>query len=212
MLFKLTRFLGPLVKMIENMLNDIAIFMVLFALDLIIFATIGTLLFSSVSSYANLYESLKTLFSSSLGNFDYTILANNGKSEILGTIYVTLVVVTNNILILNLLIAILSSTYAMLESKKLVLYINEILTLRNSLEYERNCSSLISTFPPFNFVALLLCPFIILARKPRRLNEVLFHLEYAPFLLLLTLLYLTLNVLLVPLGYVKANLVNLHQL
>lgn len=60
MLFKLTRFLGPLVKMIESMVNDIVIFMVLFVIELIIFATIGTLLFSSVPNYKSLYEAIKT--------------------------------------------------------------------------------------------------------------------------------------------------------
>ena len=211
MLFKLTRFLGPLVKMVENMLNDIAIFMVLFVIELIIFASIGSLLFSSISSFDSLYTSLKTLFSYALGNFDFVTLANNDKSEILGTLYVIIVVVANNILILNLLIAILSSTYALLESKKLVLYINEILSLRSTLEYDKNWSSIVSTFSPFNLVSAMFCPFILIARNPKKLNNILFHLEYIPLLWLITPAYLALNLVLIPFGYIKGNILNLQQ-
>ena len=103
--------------MIESMINDIVIFMVFFAIGLIIFASIGTLLFNSVSNYDSFYLSLKNLISTAMGNLNYLILANNDKSEYLGTIYLTIVIIVNNILILNLLIAILSSTYFLLEKK-----------------------------------------------------------------------------------------------
>ena len=138
MLFRLTRFLGPLIKMIQNMINDIIIFMVLFVIQLIVFATIATLLFASVGDYASLSESLKTLFSAALGTFDFNVIGSNDKSEILGDAFLVVFIILNMILLLNLLIAILSSTYAQLEDKKLVLYINEILKLRNTLEYDKN--------------------------------------------------------------------------
>ena len=91
--------------------------MVLFAIELIIFASIGTLLFNSVSNYDSFYSSLKTLISTAMGNFDYLILANNDKSEYQGTIYLTIVIIANNILILSLLIAILSITYFSLKRR-----------------------------------------------------------------------------------------------
>ena len=91
LLFKLTRFLGPLVKMIQNMMTDIAIFMVLFGIQLIIFASIGTLLFPSISSYGSLYESIKTVYSAALGNFDFTTLSSNDKSQYLGDAYLAII-------------------------------------------------------------------------------------------------------------------------
>ena len=212
MLFKLTRFLGPLVKMIENMLNEMIIFMVLFTIELIIFASVGSILFNTISDYDGMYAALKILFSSALGNFDFTTLQNNTKGEVVGTIYIVIVVVVNNILILNLLIAILSSTYALLEDKKLVLYINEILSLRSTLEYDKNCSSIVSTFPPFNLIALMFCPFIVFINKPKKLNNILFHIEYIPFILLIFPFYLALNLILIPFGYLKGNILNIQQI
>ena len=212
MLFKLTRFLGPLVKMIENMLNDIAIFMVLFVIELVMFASIGVLLFNSITNYSSMYDAMKTLFSTALGNFDFLILALNDKSEKLGTAYLICFMITNNILILNLLIAVLSSNYALLESKKLVLYINEILALRNMLEYDKNWSAIVSTFPPFSIIATAFTPFIIFTKKSEKLSSILFHIEYIPFLSLITPIYIALNLILIPFGYIKGNFLNLQQI
>jgi hypothetical protein len=123
--------------MIQNMLYDTLIFMVLFGTQIVVFASIGNLLFSSTDAYKDFYTSLKTLFNAALADYDFDDLKDNNKSEYLGDIFLVSFIVLNNILLLNLLIAILSSTYAMLEQKKLVLYINEILRLRPSMEYDK---------------------------------------------------------------------------
>jgi hypothetical protein len=138
LLFRLTRFLGPLVKMIQNMMTDILIFMILFLIQLIIFASVGNLLFASVTEYSSFYEANITLFSSALGNFDFTVLDDSDKSWYISDSFLFVFLILNLVLLLNLLIAILSSTYALLENKKLVLYINEILKLRSTLEYDKN--------------------------------------------------------------------------
>lgn len=212
LLFRLTRFLGPLVKMIQNMMTDIAIFMVLFGIQLIIFASIGTLLFPSISSYESLYESIKTVFGAALGNFDFTTLSSNNKSQYLGDAYLAVIMIINNILLLNLLVAILSSTYALLEDKKMVLYINEILKLRNTLEYDRNCSSLVSSFPPWNVISIILMPLIIIIKRPVHINNILFHLNYLPLFVLVSAAYLASNALLLPVAYIKGVYVTLQQI
>ena len=56
-----------------------------------------------------------TLFTSAMGNFDFGILHDSNKGLITGEIYLVVFVIFNLILILNLLIAILASTYASLE-------------------------------------------------------------------------------------------------
>ena len=209
LLFRLTRFLGPLIKMLQNMIYDMAIFLILYGTQLLVFASIGNLLFSSVNPYSSLYSALKILFSSSLGNFDFAVLASNNKSQILGDIYLIIFIILNNILLLNLLIAILSSTYALLEDKKVVLYINEIIKLRSSLEYNEKWSSLISTFPPWNLIAVVLTPFIMVKPNPTKANNILLHIEYFPMLVLLVLVYLTLNIVLIPLAYIKGVFIHI---
>ena len=210
LLFRLTKFLGPIVKMIQNMMYDITIFMILFGIELIIFASIGTLLFSSISDYSDLYTTIKTLFEVAMGSWDFSVLSSNNKSAYLGDIFTFFVVIINNILLLNLLIAILASTYALLENKKNVMYIIEILKLRSSLEYDKNCSSLVSAFPPLNFIIALFSPFIVCMKNSSWLNTILFHIEYLPLLVLISAVYWTLNILLIPIAYFKGIFINMY--
>ena len=72
--FRLTRFFGPLIKMVEQMLQDIAVFMILYLVQLVLFASIAHLLFSDISSYRGLFTSMKTLFDVSLGNYSFLTL------------------------------------------------------------------------------------------------------------------------------------------
>lgn len=101
------------------------------------FACVGNLLFSDIEIYGNFYDSLITLFDATIGNYEFSEFSESNKGKYVGNSFLMLFIILNNILLLNLLIAILSRTYALLEEKKLVLYINEILKLRPSLEYDK---------------------------------------------------------------------------
>jgi uncharacterized integral membrane protein len=144
--------------------------------------------------------------------YDFDDLSSTAKNQYIADAFLVLFIVLFNILLLNLLIAILSSTYAMLEGEKLVLYINEILKLRSTLEYDKQCSALVSSFPPYNIIALLFSPFIMIKKEPVTLNLVLFHIEYAPLLLILLIVFIAGNLVLIPFAYIKGIYVNLQQL
>lgn len=137
------------------MVWDIVIFMVLFTIVMVIFASIGNLLFYTEHGYETFYDTMVTLFSSALGEFDMNGLDNSNKGKLVGEVYIISFIILCNILTLNLLIAILAGTYALLEKQKLVLYINEILKLRPSLQYDQVGSGLVSTFSPWNFFPLV---------------------------------------------------------
>ena len=99
--FRLTRFFGPLIKMVEQMLMDIFVFMLLYLVQLILFASIAHILFTDVPSYHGLYTGSKTLFDVSLGNYSFKTLQGNSKSDTLGDLFVILFLIINNILLLN---------------------------------------------------------------------------------------------------------------
>jgi hypothetical protein len=148
--------------MVQMMIKDILIFLVLFGCDLMIFGCIGNLLFVSVEEYETLNNSLVTLFTSAMGNFDFHILLNTNKGVIVGEIYLLVLILFNMVFVLNLLIAILAKTYSALEEKKLVLYINDILKLRPMMEYNSNCSALVASFAPLNIISLVFSPFFFI--------------------------------------------------
>lgn len=74
--------------MIYNMLWDISIFMVLFAIILVIYSSIGNLLFYTESGYGNFQDTMVTLFGSALGNFDLNALDSSNKGEVVGKIFI----------------------------------------------------------------------------------------------------------------------------
>ena len=157
--FRLTRFFGPLYKMIEQMLKDIIVFMALYAMQLVLFACVGHILFSDIPEYDGIFTGTKTLFDASLGNYAFVTLKGNAKGSLLGDLFLIFFVVINHILLINLLIAILSSTYSFYESHGMSLYVSGILQMRSATEYENRYGALVACFPPWNVFIL---PFLSL--------------------------------------------------
>ena len=119
LLMRLTRILGPLVTMLRFMMIEIGRFMLLYVTMLLVFACVGTLLFSDTVEYDTLPHSMRTLFDASLANTDFAIFETSKQPELVGVIYLVLFVITSHVLILNLLIAILATTHQSLEERKI---------------------------------------------------------------------------------------------
>ena len=201
--FRLTRFFGPLFKMIEQMLQDISVFMLLYLMQLILFACVGHILFSEIAAYEGIYTGSKTLFDASLGNYSFLTLEGNSKSDLLGDLFTIGFIVINHILLINLLIAILSSTYALYEQHGVSLYVNGILQMRPAAEYNSRYGALVSTFPPWNVFLLPFIPFYLLKKDTKKLNRFAFHLTYLPILLISFMLFAAAHIIIIPFAYFK---------
>ena len=202
-MFRLTKFLGPLIKMIIFMIWEIIIFMILFIIVLVIYSSIGTLLFYTVLSYQDFWTTFITLFSAALGNFDFTVLNSQPKGQLTGDLYLMSFLMLTAILFLNLLVAILTSVYSNLETKKFVLYISEILKLRSSLDWDKRTSGLTSTPPPWNLLSLLMSPFYFTKVNQVKLNTFVLHVCYIPVLLITSLIFIAFNFFILPFAFLK---------
>ena len=107
---RLNRLIGPLLKIIFHMSQDILKFCLLLAIVLLSFASIGIVRFV-VPPFFTFRSSIITLFGWMLGDFNYDDMKPEG---VQGIIFLTLYLIINMVLLLNLLIGILSSTYAIL--------------------------------------------------------------------------------------------------
>ena len=68
--------IGPLLKIVQKMANDFINFMVIYALLLIMFSLIGNLNFLFYCpEYETLFNSFITLLDSSMGNYDFGVMA-----------------------------------------------------------------------------------------------------------------------------------------
>jgi hypothetical protein len=76
LMLKLTKTFGPLIRIIVVMLKELGTFLVLWLIQLFIFACIGEMVFGSLTQYHGFFDVLILLFQSSLGMWDLTIYDN----------------------------------------------------------------------------------------------------------------------------------------
>lgn len=120
-----------------------------------------------------------------------------------GKIYMIIVLMMNLVLLLNLIIAILSNTFAIFEPRSLALYYDGVIDNIAMYKYSKAFGALICGSPPFNLLMLPVLPFYIFTSIPKleHYNKYAMQVMYAPVLLFSILLFFTLNLMLMPIGY-----------
>ena len=116
----LTNTFGPLIIITVQMMKNMSTFFVLFLINLIAFACVGILSFGNMKEYATLESTLVMFFESALGAWDMTIYENAGSEskQWFGVLFHIAVLIVNMLLLLNLVIAIMSDTFAKLTDLK----------------------------------------------------------------------------------------------
>jgi len=112
-------------------------------------------------------------------------------------------------LLLNLAIAIISSTFNSLEAKKISLFYKEILEVMPFYKFDKYYGSMISSFPPFN---VLFLPFIIILSFIKekktliKLNNYWAFFTFSPVYLISMIVFTIANFLFIPFTYFTVNL------
>jgi len=124
-------------------------------------------------------------------------------------LFVLVFLIVNTVLFLNLVIAILSSTYALYEDKKLGLYYEVIVAQFPAMEFDDKFGFIPCAQPPLN---LMIAPFELLTIFPfsdeflKKYNTFLCHLIYLPVMVTVTTYFIIANVLWIPFAYLKQTL------
>lgn len=212
--FYVSRFFGPLIKILANMLIDLVKFMVIMGISFFIFCCIGSTLFRDLTSYANIQTAMLTLFQAALGGFDFTVFYDLDSTVLktLGFIFLTGYLIFMMITLLNFVIAILSDTYAFLSNQSQSLYLKEVILLEHRLGHEKNLSCIVSAWVPFNLILIPLVPFILIFNKYEIINSIILHIVYIPFSLFALTCYITVVVLMYPFAYLVVLLFRLKLL
>jgi hypothetical protein len=149
------------------MQQDFFNFVILYCLITLMFGIVGNLNFLyDLTEFEGIFESILTVIDASLGNYDITIFDKiaNENMALFGKIYMITIIVMFNILLMNLVIAILANTYSNFESGSTGLYLSKILSTRDEMEYDQNYGAFLSAMPPIN---ILQFPFILPAMTIR---------------------------------------------
>ena len=121
------------------MMGDLGLFYVLWSIILLTFTSIGCLVFADLPEYSNFFAALFMHFEASLGSWSIDMFCTEGSDSTqcwVGRLYILVLLSVNMVLLLNLIIAILSSTYAFYEDKKLGLYYEVLVGRFNVMEYD----------------------------------------------------------------------------
>ena len=205
-LFTLTmsRTFGPLIFIFIAMMKDVAVFIIIFMLQLMVFACIGNILFINLEGrYDTFGYCLLTLYQASLGEFNYEefdIFLETRR--IIGKVYLTIYLLLSAILAINLLIAILSTTYAILWEQSAPLFYIENIQQRPLYKYSKRYGSLVSSFFPYYIFIPFVAPLLFMKNKIQ-INMLILHFEFIPIFLILYILFLSISLLLLPFCYLK---------
>ena len=201
LIFRGSEFLGPFLKVIQKLAKDIATFFLLYVIVLVSFASVGNLAFFHSDSYSNLFDAFMTLFSASVGGFDFQTIGS-----IFGKLFLALFLVISLIMLFNLLIAILSSTYASYEKKGRGLYLHEVLGLWENVQSGGHRGFLMMHNFPSHVLVLPFLPCFLCTRSDRskeRLDNFLQNIQFIAVLILHILFYLPVALLCLPFAYLK---------
>ena len=132
------------------------------------FATIGNMNFIyELKEYEGLFASVLTVIDASPGNFQFNIFegVQDEGMQLFGQILTMIIVITFNMLLFNLIIAILANTYDMFDLRATGLYLSKILHTRGELIYDENYGSFLAALPPINVIQVPFIPVALSLRK-----------------------------------------------
>jgi len=109
---------------------------------------------------------------------------------------------------LNLVIAILSETYARLSPQRLGLYYDSLIATLPALSYDKKYGSLILLPPPLNVITIFMMPYFAF-KDPKDpqikvCNKTLTKIFYFPFAFGLTTIFMMYNIIMIPFAYLSA--------
>ena len=117
-----------------------------------------------------------------------------------------IVVISFQILLFNLIIALLSKTYSIFENRSNGLFLKKILSKRSELIYDEYCGSFLVSIPPLDCFQLLFVPICI--HLPygspllKKLNDFQMVAQYVLFMLFTFFVFLAVSLALLPFAWI----------
>ena len=124
----------------------------------------------------------------------------------MGIVFHFILICVNLLLLMNLMIALMSDTYATLSEFKKSLYFTNIIKAMPHYQYDPTYACLITICPPFNILVFMFVPYFILSKNnnnKKKLNRVLLMIIYSPIAIILAFFFTAFNLLMLPFAYFK---------
>ena len=131
------------------------------------FSIVGNINFIyDLEEFETFTNSILTVIDASVGNFDTAtfVRITDPILRLVGEIYIISIVVCFNILLMNLIVAMLANTYELYDSKSNGLYLSKILSTRDELNYDNSYGAILSAAPPINVIQFPFVPVMTVLR------------------------------------------------
>lgn len=208
-----TEILGPIITTIMYMFADIKTFIVIWVIVLVMFTAVGILGFQEVVAIKTFGDGFIFWIQAALGDWDISVFDVYDESELnqpvkhkMG-IYFTLIYVFINILVLlNVVIAMMADTYALMTSVRKGLYNYNIIKSASSYQTDKYYGGLLLLTAPFSIIGFFLIPFYCCIKDKKRLerfNTRFYLFCHVCFYIPLSCIFVGLNLLMVPFAYLK---------
>ena len=212
-IIRASKFLGPMLHILTKVFTQVGKFMIgVYLTMFLVFLCMGRIMFLQLPEFSSPGRAILSLFSASLGQFDYSIFTQRQVLEPkFGYLYLTVFLAFVNIIALNFAISILSHRFNELQNVNNALYLKQILMIRQTLDVDKYYSGIISTFPPLN---LLNIPFALSlwAKKSKRLNTLVLNIFYLPVLLIGVVFFTATASILLPFSYILSIIEQMKNL
>lgn len=156
--------IGPFLRMMNLMLAEHILFILTFAVLLFMSAAVFTAMFYHISdSYTSFLVSMRTLWAAALATFDMEAF---GDYNIFGGLLLSIYLLLSNVMLLNLIIALLSNVYSNLMQRVDSGHHAVVIIYYDRWYWDDIYGILIFMPCPFTYLVTFAIPFLLLMKNP----------------------------------------------
>lgn len=211
--FRISQTFGPMFRILYSMVQDLIKFIIIWFVIIIMFSCVGILAFGELETFSDLNKSFQYFISSGLGEFDYAVFELvdevHGRHEQLyqsGVWFNILFLLINLVLMLNFVIAIMSSTFGNFEKVSVGLYMSTLIDAFPTRHWDDEFGSIACIATPISFIHFIALPMYLVVDSccPKyliRINMFISHLIFLPIGIFIWISLVFINLLLIPVAY-----------
>ena len=206
---------GPRVAMILKMVTDIVQFLIIYIMQLMAFALVASMAFVKIDQFNGFYETILYLYNASFGSYSLTLFDSYDRPEmrIIGQAFLIFFVFVNLILLLNMVIAMMGNTFGAMSEISKGVYNHAVLQSLPQYKMNKYYGGIVAMVLPLSILSFLTLPLFLCIRNKtrlRQLSDTLKTINYFFIMLPITVIFMVLNLALLPFAYVRTLVVKIH--
>ena len=212
---KFSEKLGPLIRIIEQIFIEISYFVLLLAVEIIIFGCLANVLFcldQSTQSYRSVQSSIMVMYSLVLNQVDFTF---DSDSTYFGPLFLIIHIFLAYMILLNMLVAILSMIYVDLIERSKILFQQEIINRKDEYIVDPRYGGMINLSFPLNILNIIFCPIYLMItdiHKLKYFNNIVNFIAYFPLFLVMSCIHFSSQLMLIPITLIKIIIILVFEI